>query len=237
MAERTLASGHGTILYDDALTDHAGAELFSARHWGRQTALRGMAGGGRGSTWIVTGPGHDWVLRHYRRGGWAAKLSTDYYWWTGLERTRPWREWRLLHTLYNEGLPVPRPVAAQVLHRGLLYRGDLITCLIQACHSLADGLKASGIEDLPWRGIGQCLRRFHDAGVYHADLNAHNILINSHSQVFLVDFDKGERRPGGGHWRRANLKRLRRSLCKLSAPGIIERSAWKDLLEGYTGSA
>lgn len=237
MTERTVTVERAIILYDDALTDHAGIELFSARHWGRHTALRGMARGGRGNTWIVAGAGGDWVLRHYRRGGWASKLSTDFYWWAGLERSRPWREWRLLDSLYKEGLPVPQPVAAQVIRHGGFYRGDLITRLIPGCRSLATCLRESSIAEIPWRAIGECIRRFHAAGVYHADLNAHNIVLDSQDRIFLVDFDKGERRAGSGSWRQANLKRLRRSLHKLTASGVIEHRAWQELLQGYGGHA
>lgn len=237
MAERTVTAGRAIILYDDVLTDHAGTELFSARHWGRHTGLRGMASGGRGNTWIVGGVQGDWVLRHYRRGGWAAKFSTDFYWWTGLEHARPWREWRLLDSLYKEGLPVPRPVAAQVVRRGWLYRGDVITCLIPGCRSLAEAMKVSGMQELPWAAIGRCIRRFHDAGVFHADLNAHNILLDEQGRIFLVDFDKGARRTLDRRWQRANLKRLRRSLRKLSAAGIIDYGVWSTLLEGYRQKA
>ncbi|OYV73091.1 MAG: 3-deoxy-D-manno-octulosonic acid kinase, partial [Deltaproteobacteria bacterium 21-66-5] len=178
MAERTVATKRGFILYDDALTSHAGEELFSARHWARHTSLRGAIGG-RGNTWILAGGNDEWVLRHYRRGGVVRRFSRDLYLWQGLVNTRPWREWRLLSALYRKGLPVPQPVAAQVLRYGLAYRGDLITRLIPDTLSLAARLRESNIESLPWDRIGACIRRFHDAGVYHADLNAHNILLNS----------------------------------------------------------
>ena len=36
---------------------------------------------------------------------------------------------------------------------------------------------AAPLSWLTWIAIGRCLRRFHDLGVCHADLNAHNILI------------------------------------------------------------
>lgn len=233
MAERTLATEWGFILYEDALAGHAGEAWFSAQHWARQRRLRGGAGGGRGDTWIVTGTDGEWVLRHYRRGGWAARLSTDYYAWTGLERSRPWREWRLLYSLYKEGLPVPQPLAARVRRHGFLYRGDLITRRIPEGRSLASRLQTSGIERLPWQAIGASLRHFHDAGVLHADLNAHNILLDARERVFLVDFDKSVRRTPARAWQQANLRRLRRSLRKLAPSSVIESSAWGGLLEGY----
>jgi len=232
MAESTVTTKRGFILYDDALTSHAGEELFSVRHWARHTSLRGAIGG-RGNTWILAGSDGEWVLRHYRRGGVVRYFNQDLYLWQGLENTRPWREWRLLSYLYMRGLPVPQPVAAQVVRYGLAYRGDLITCLIPDTHSLAARLHASDIESLPWDRIGACIRRFHAAGVYHADLNAHNILIDSHDQIYLVDFDRGERRAAGVLWQEANLGRLLRSLRKLAIPSIAEGQVWSKLLSGY----
>lgn len=232
MAERTVTTKRGFILYDDALTSHAGEELFSARHWARHTSLR-SAVGGRGNTWILAGGDGEWVLRHYRRGGLVRHFNQDLYLWQGLENTRPWREWRLLSDLYKQHLPVPQPVAAQVSRHGLAYRGDLITRLIPDTLSLAARLRDGGIDSLPWERIGACIRRFHAAGVYHADLNAHNILIDSHDRIFLVDFDRGERRKPGVLWHEANLKRLSRSLRKLPIPSVAEGSLWSKLMNGY----
>lgn len=232
MAEHTVTTKRGFILYDAALMRHAHEELFSPRHWSKQGVLRGTAGG-RGQTWIVQSGDDEWVLRHYRRGGLVARFMNDYYLWGGLQQTRPWREWQLLASLYKAGFPVPQPVAAQVVQRGLWYRGDLITRLIPDTRSLASALKESSIESLPWHAIGSCIRRFHDAGIYHADLNAHNILLDSSGKVYLLDFDRGERRTPGVLWQEANLGRLLRSLRKFIASSVIESTAWNKLLKGY----
>ncbi|HEX5339376.1 MAG TPA: 3-deoxy-D-manno-octulosonic acid kinase [Gammaproteobacteria bacterium] len=234
MAERTVTTKRGFILYDDAALRHAHEELFSPRQWARRDALRSTAGG-RGQTWIVNSEDGEWVLRHYRRGGLVARFIADYYFWSGLDRSRPWQEWQLLDALYKEGLPVPQPVAAQVVRRGCWYRGDLITRLIPDSRSLATALGESSIETLPWRAIGICIRRFHDAGVYHADLNAHNILLDSADKVYLLDFDRGERRSPGVLWQEANLGRLLRSLRKFIATSVIESTAWNEFLRGYQG--
>ncbi|MDE2234958.1 MAG: 3-deoxy-D-manno-octulosonic acid kinase [Gammaproteobacteria bacterium] len=236
MAERTVTTKRGFILYDDALTSHAGGELFSARHWAKRSSLRGAVGG-RGNTWILGNTDDGWVLRHYRRGGLVRHFTRDFYLWHGLENTRPWREWRLLAYLYMQKLPVPQPVAAQVIRHGLVYRGDLITRLIPETQSLAARLAEGNIGRLPWIAIGACIRRFHAAGVFHADLNAHNILIGNQEHIYLVDFDRGERRAPARRWQQENLRRLLRSLRKLAIPSVVERRVWPELLTGYNRAA
>jgi 3-deoxy-D-manno-octulosonic acid kinase len=103
---------------------------------------------------------------------------------------------------------------------------------------------------LTWIAIGRCLRRFHDLGVCHADLNAHNILLgqfdvptsaapdSQHDRIYLIDFDRGTlRKPG--FWQDANLVRLRRSLEKITWEFPAERFTeddWHGLLDGYQQS-
>lgn len=224
MTAKTERTEDGAILYDDALLDHAGAGLFEP------PAEAAAAVGGRGAAWMLKYGEHEWVLRHYRRGGVPGRFVRDLYLWIGLGNSRPWWEWRLLDALYREGLPVPQPVAARVRRSGLLYRGDLITRRIPAARNLAERLASGG--DIPWTGVGRCLRRFHDAGVCHADLNAHNILLDGSGVIYLIDFDRGTRRDAGP-WRQANLSRLKRSLDKLSGGDGFNLKAWGALLEGY----
>ena len=232
MTAQTLRSGRAAILYDDALLSHADETLFSAEHWARRGALR-QAAGGRGKTLIVTAPGGEWVIRHYRRGGLPARLNRDRYVWTGLERSRPWREWQLLADLYKGGLPVPQPVAARVRVAGPFYRGDLITRCIPDTHSLFHLVKESGETAVPWESVGVCIRRFHAAGVLHADLNGHNVLLDKQGGVFLIDFDRGQRRASGGHWQASNLRRLRHSLHKAARDGQLGGDSWERFLDGY----
>lgn len=226
MTAKTTGSGVQVILYDDDLLDHAEVALFTP-----PTSAASVIGG-RGSAWILDRRDAQWVLRHYRRGGMPGKLVRDRYVWMGLDLSRPWREWRLLDSLYKEGLPVPRPVAARVERHGLLYRGDLITRRIPGARSVAERLAAGDAARMPWSAIGRCLRRFHQAGVCHADLNAHNVLLDGADAAYLIDFDRGRRREGGA-WTSANLARLKRSLDKLSGADRFNPAAWAALLEGY----
>lgn len=227
MTARTLSAGRATILYDDTLVSHADKALFAP-------PVRAAAAGGRGTAWIVPGAdGGEWVLRHYRRGGLPAKLIEDTYLWTGLGYTRPWCEWHLLAELHALGLPVPRPVAARVMRSGIGYRGDLITRRVPDARSLAELLAAGNTVAIPWPAIGACIRRFHEAGVWHADLNAHNILVDGTGGVWLIDFDRGERRSGDAAWKQENLARLKRSLHKSDPAEAVIAQGWAALLDAY----
>lgn len=164
-----------------------------------------------------------------------AKLLSDQYFWTGLEQTRPWREWLLLEKMQAMGLPVPVPVAAQVQRRGVFYYGDILIERIADAIPLSRILQSDKLTKSQWQKIGQCIRQFHQQGIYHADLNAHNILLRK-SEIFLIDFDKGEQRAAGGSWCQANLKRLQRSLTKLANQYPCFAFSAEDglsLLEGY----
>jgi 3-deoxy-D-manno-octulosonic acid kinase len=78
----------------------------------------------------------------------------------------------------------------------MLYRADLITQRIENSESLAARLLEGPLSLTQWIAVGRCIRRFHDAGVHHADLNAHNILLTP-EQVYLIDFDRGTLRKRG----------------------------------------
>ncbi len=202
-----------TYILFDADLGECPTRFFDPQFWADQSRLRPVSEG-RGACWFVDGEHGDWVLRHYRRGGKAAALSPDRYWFTGVDRTRAFREWTLMRELYNAGLPVPRPIAARVERDGLFYRADLITATIAGATTLSQRLAAGSIDAQVMRQVGECWRRFYDYGVWHADLNAHNILFDAQQRIFVIDFDRGHARANRGA-QAGNLRRLRRSLNKL----------------------
>ena len=174
------------------------------------------APGGRGSISFLNLAGGDFALRRYRRGGLAARLSQDRYLGLGEARNRAFRELRLLAALTERGLPVPRPVAASYRREGCTYQAELVTVKLPDARSLADWWLAgeAGVQD--WAAVGRCLRRFHDAGVRHADLNANNIMLDGRGGIWLLDFDRG-RLSSPGSWQGRVLQRLARSLQKIGA--------------------
>ncbi len=231
--------GEHSIVYDTALMTQPDVEWFMPAFWRARQQLI-PAGEGRGGTYFLRLENDpQWVLRHYRRGGLVARLDRDRYLWTGLVRTRAWREWHLLYELYRQGLPVPRPVTAHVHRQGRFYRADLITERLPG-QSLMERLLQAPLPGAQWRAIGACLREFHAHGVYHADLNAANLMIADDGQVALIDFDRGRLRIPHIFWQRRNLARLQRSLEKLKRqrPDVrFDIQEWQLLLGGYRAAA
>jgi len=226
----------GAMLYDASRVGNLSADWFTPKYWQARGELEGTSGG-RGASYFLAAAGRRYVLRHYRRGGLMARLSTDRYMWPGEEGSRPFAEWQMTYSLHRAGLPVPAPIAARYQRHGLTYTGDIITERLATVGSLAECLRTGALSIVTWIGIGRCIRRFHNLGVCHADLNAHNILL-AEDQVYLIDFDRCRLR-GGGLWRDANLVRLRRSLEKIAwglPPERFTESDWQGLLDGYRQS-
>ena len=181
--------------------------------------------------------GGEFVLKHYRRGGWVGRFVRDAYCYTGEAAVRSFREWRLLGRLQRLGLPAPVPCAARYHRRGPYYSADLITSRLRA-EPLSRVLECKRLPAGRWRALGVVLRRFHDAGIYHADLNAHNVLLgDGEAEIFLVDFDRARVVRLSARLQ-SNLERLRRSLAKLrrELPVFEYRDEdFSELLSGYHG--
>lgn len=234
MSERIERIGNSVIVYDDAIVDQVDERLFARTE--RDQAPRSSDGvAGRGHTLFVDVAGRPCVLRHYYRGGMIRRLSEDAFVWTGEDRTRSFREWRLLAELMRRRLPVPRPVAARYVRSGPRYTADLITERLPGVESLATRLGAGPLPADAWRSVGSMIARFHAEQVFHADLNAHNIQIAAGGAVYLLDFDRGSIRSRDGGWKRGNLQRLRRSLDKIRQYNAAQFADgdWDTLLQGY----
>ncbi|MBK7250936.1 MAG: 3-deoxy-D-manno-octulosonic acid kinase [Gammaproteobacteria bacterium] len=229
-----LTAVGGAMLYDASRAGNFRPEWFEPAFWRTHAAITGEVTG-RGRTYFLREGKDELVLRHYRRGGLVALALGDRYWFESEARTRPFAEWQLTYHLHRAGLPVAAPVAARYQREGRWYRGDLLTERLPGALSLSARLATGVLPIASWVAIGRCIRRFHAAGVCHADLNAHNILLDEAGGVYLIDFDRGSlRRPG--LWRDANLARLYRSLDKITdalPPARVSEADWHSLLAGY----
>jgi 3-deoxy-D-manno-octulosonic acid kinase len=234
MADATvISSGRHLILTAADLGETPTPAWFDSAESRRGGAIA-IEGSGRGEALIVEHGDDTWVLRHYRRGGFVARFIDDHYFWLGAERTRAFREWRLLRRLHDAGLPVPNPVAAHVCRRGGSYTADIITSYLRDTRELSAFIAEGRVPPQCWRRIGAMVRAVHDHGVNHPDLTAHNILLDGAGNSFLVDFDNARVKPPG-RWRRLGMERLNRSLRKvaLETGTAFDAVAWRQIEAGY----
>ncbi len=215
-------------------------ELFDINWLEKNGSITAKKSAGRGNIIYFNHQQHKLVLRRYYRGGAAGKFSHSRYLWSGMNNTRAYKEIYLLEKLYRLGLPISKPFAARVYRGSLSYQAALITHEIEGSNSLGEVLKNSDIPAIAWQHVGATIRRFHDLGVFHADLNANNILLKGTERAYLIDFDKGSiRNSENNKWKQQNLDRLKRSLIKLK--GTIsgfhyDDESWAYLLAGYNSA-
>ncbi|MCT4541748.1 3-deoxy-D-manno-octulosonic acid kinase, partial [Pseudomonas aeruginosa] len=120
----------------------------------------------------------------------------------------------------------PAPLAAAYWRQGPIYRAAIVVERIPGVRPLAQALS----EPL-WQPVADAIVRMHRAGVWHADLNAFNILIGNDGRVWLIDFDRGTQGGLSERQRQANLDRLRRSLRKVA--GEAGDRFWMRLRDSY----
>ena len=231
--QKNNGAGHHFI-YDDGLIADVSPEMFDATHWHRSGQVTGQAAG-RGTTLFIRHQDQDWVLRHYRRGGLIGKLLNDEYLYTGVENTRAFREFSLLHAMCQDGIAVPTPIAAYVKRRGLVYRADIITRTIPNSRDVHAILCERALTTSMWQRIGLAIAHLHHNQIYHHDLNIRNIMADAHDKIWIIDFDRCCRREGDS-WKQQTLNRLRRSLNKEKAREAHfhwQGADWQVLLEGY----
>jgi 3-deoxy-D-manno-octulosonic acid kinase len=234
---KTLSDGPHIMLVGAERPETPRADWFDPVEWRRAGAVA-IETSGRGEVLIVEHGDESWVLRHYRRGGLVARFVDDHYLWLGAERTRAFREWRLLRALHAAGLPVPNPVAAHVYRTGVIYTADIITEYLPDTRKLSWFIAQGRAPAACWRRIGAMIRAVHDHGVDHPDLTAHNILLDGAGNAFLVDFDNAEFKSPGA-WQRIGMERFNRSLRKvaLETGTEFDSVAWQELEAGYSKPA
>jgi 3-deoxy-D-manno-octulosonic acid kinase len=240
LTETVERTKNGAILYDKAIINQISDERFIPEGWLHAEVLTGsLRSGGRGNTMFVGNVPRQFVLRHYQRGGLLGKLVRDTYMFSGEDLTRSFMEWRLLDKLAANNMNVPRPAAARFCRRGTFYTADLITVRIPDVVSLSQYIAAEDRDETFWQSVGAAIWKFHEAGVYHADMNAYNVQVDKDGDIWMLDFDKGALK-SPGPWQQQTLSRLHRSLKKVLDldPRLHFRAVnWEQLLQGYFDAA
>ncbi len=194
--------------------------------------------GGRGPQRRVALPGlaEPIRLREARRGGALATLLPSRF----LSPRRGSRELALWLALRTRGAPLPEPVAAFARRRGLGWALHFASLDRRASR---DGLawlatSPSRAERLAAAAaLGAALRRFHDAGALHGDLNLRNVLIEPGAagpSCLLIDLASARRAPHATPRERLrDLLRLERSLEKNGFGGLLDRRLRARTLAAY----
>jgi 3-deoxy-D-manno-octulosonic acid kinase len=236
VTEKVRKTKTGAVLFDPSVISDISEDRFSTAGWLHVEPVTGAHGAaGRGNTLYVGNVPRQFVLRHFMRGGLVRKLVRDRYLFTGEDRTRSFAEWRMLAKMADSGLRVPRPAAARYSRHGAFYTADIITVRIPGVMPLSAYLAEVGAGTGFWWSVGESIRRFHAEGVYHADMNAHNLQIDEQGALWMLDFDRGRLLPPGP-WQQRTLDRLLRSLEKVRRmnPALnFSDEHWEQFLEGY----
>ncbi len=231
---RNVTLKNQQIWYDAELLSQPVESCFDPEYWQNRSKVTGSAQG-RGTTWFVQLDDCEGALRHYCRGGLFGKLIRDSYWFTDWEKTRSYAEFHLLNHLRQQGVNVPRPIAATAIRQVVGYKADILVEKIPQASDLVDILQKEALSSAVYLSIGKMIRTLHDAQVNHTDLNIHNILLDSQQKVWLIDFDKCYTQLGDS-WKEGNLNRLLRSFRKEVLRFNIQwqESDWQMIAKGYS---
>ena len=163
-------------------------------------------------------------VRYARRGGLIRFLVSDLY--CGAN-ARPVRELAVAAEARRRGIPVAEPIGATVEWLApMLYRGAFLTRALagmtmwQFVQTDDDPLVRMHVAGQ----VRQAINLAHQKGLFHADLNLHNVFITTVGERFtvaLLDLDKARILGGplAPALRASNLARLRRSIRKLDPKG------------------
>lgn len=183
------------------------------------------------------------LVRNYYHGGLLGRLTRQWFFtWP----PRPFRELAITEELRRRGLRTVEVYAAGVQRVcGPFYRGCLVTRELRGAKDLwavleDEALGPSGLSSA-LRATAETVRAMHREGVYHADLNLKNILIQPNPggvEAYVIDLDKAKLFLGKlpPQLANKNLKRLLRSALKLDPERrFLSAASWGKFLAFYHG--
>ncbi len=168
--------------------------------------------------------GIELYARRGRRGGLIASILNDVY--LGMA-PRPLQELAITVEAMRRGIPVAEPMGAMVEWIGpALYRGFFLTRAVRGM-TLWEFVQADDDPTVRRHVLEQArtaIDTMHRKGLFHADLNLHNLLVTQAQESFtviIIDLDKARLfdAPLSSAMRRSNAARLMRSARKLDPSG------------------
>jgi 3-deoxy-D-manno-octulosonic acid kinase len=191
---------------------------------------------------IPLGDGKRMVLRQYSHGGLLRAITGNLY----LFGERSFRELALTEKIRSCGIPTILALGA--LHHRVFfpfYQAYFLSLevpramdLIQYFHEISANPSRENISSKrkTIRSIGHLIRKFHEAGFFHGDLQLKNILAAG-DQSLLIDFDRSYHKSAlSTRERMKNLLRLNRSAEKWRRLGlpVTRTDRWRFFL-AYAG--
>ena len=196
---------------------------------------------GRGNAPSVElNPKESIVLRRYRHGGLFGWLTGSLFWGPG----RALQELRVTSRAEDSGAPVPS-VLCLVLWPvlGPLWSGIIGTREERTAHDLRVELESAASPEARLaraKQVGDAIRRLHESGVEHRDLQLRNILVTEPdaSRIVVIDLDRAKFHRFGHtpvERRARNLGRLARSVIKAGLWGnTVDRRQLAVFSRSYT---
>ena len=181
------------------------------------------------------------LVRRFRRGGLLRALNGERY----CDPSRPFREALLADELATRGLPVAQALAARATRLPWWgWRLELVVRRVPDSRDLGAWMaaaRAGGPQVPPQlvRAAGRLLRRLHDAGFLHADLQPNNLLVVGdprEGRLVVLDLDGSSFHARLGLEERArNLARFVRFVQRRDRRdgAAWPKSAWQRLLHAY----
>ncbi|MBI4712734.1 MAG: hypothetical protein HY762_05470 [Planctomycetes bacterium] len=182
------------------------------------------------------------IIRRYKRGGLAGLVLPDIFLGSG----RAGQELVVTEKARAAGAPVPEALGIVIKPVfGYLCRIYIITRQITGATTLYETLLSlKNITDSALllsqktkliKAVSQAVFKLHNAGVWHADLQLRNILINGNT-AYLIDFDKAKYYKQLSLAQKVgNLIRINRSLLKLKLFGVTATDKIRFLKEYFGG--
>jgi len=177
---------------------------------------------GRGEAYGVPLGATAAVVRHARHGGLLAPLLGDVF----LGRPRFYHEAELSRRLADGGVRTPAVLAGVRYRAGPLHRADVATEQVPGPDLVevffGDRPPAGPARTAALDALGRLVRRLHDLGWVHPDLQLRNLLLTGLDagtpEVWLLDVDTCRPMRGNADTERArNLARFYRSWAKWNA--------------------
>jgi hypothetical protein len=174
---------------------------------------------GRGEAYGVTLGGAGAVVRHARHGGLLAPLLGDVF----IGEPRFYREATLSRRLAEGGVRTPVVLAGVRYRAGPGHRADIATAAVDGVDLVelfyGDAPPAGDPRAAALGAVGRLVRRLHDLGFVHPDLQLRNLLVTGPAggerEAWLLDVDTCREMSGESDAERArNLERFYRSWAK-----------------------